>query len=73
MRPLAIDYYGIYGINRIFGPLKYRFLFSELKLEQTYEYLTRMDYDDLSEDFGKISYISFIPFSWRIEELAGMA
>jgi hypothetical protein len=41
--------------------------------EQIYQYLTKVDYDDLSEDFGRISYISFIPFAWKIEELAGKA
>lgn len=27
-----------------------------------------MDYNDLSKEFGAISYLSFIPFAYNIEE-----
>jgi hypothetical protein len=35
--------------------------------------LTKIDYDDLSREFGSISYVSFIPFSYKMEELADKA
>jgi hypothetical protein len=73
LRPLAIDYYNIFAINRVYGPQKYRFLFSELKKEQIYNYLTKVDYDDLSREFGPISFMAFLPFKDSINQLAGKA
>lgn len=36
LRELAIDYYGIYSINRLYGPLRYRLLFSDQSYEDIY-------------------------------------
>ena len=64
MRPLALDYYNVFAINRVYGPLKYRFLFSEIEKEHIYDYLAKMDYKDLSREFGPISYMAFLPFDY---------
>ena len=53
-----------FAINRVYGPLKYSFLFSEIEKEDIYDYLAKVDYEDLSREFGQISNMSFLPFAY---------
>jgi hypothetical protein len=70
LRPLAVDFYGVIALNRVYGPLKYRFLFSEQKSEDIYYFLSKIDFNQLVSLFGDVSYVSLIPFQDKILKLA---
>ena len=59
---MAIDYYGVFSINRVHGPLKYRFLFADMGREDLYYMLSKVKVDELQEYYGEAKFASFMPF-----------